>query len=300
MEYARIEIALVRQPWARPGQVPGAVPGPAFAVDIDPATLHVAATTLAARRLRKLGVAPAEALDVAVATRVAAGTSLVGARGTLGRVARLWVDRETMRLMHLLVRPSGASAGTLHVVPAGSVTLAAPSRFTISLDAAALAALPLYRADGEILADVRAAIALALADPRARRNVKTHVDDGQVWVAGEVDTSDQVGFVNGAVAHIRGVRAVTSDLVSQEDLAQVVEARLRGAANGSGAFNDVTTLTELGIVYLEGSVPSHQARAEVERITLSVAGARVVVNNLRVEGEPPERNSGTGPLVRNR
>jgi osmotically-inducible protein OsmY len=300
MEYARIEISLVRQGWARPGRMPGAAPGPAFAVEVDPATLGIVATTLAARRLRKLGAAPAEATGETGAERVSAGTSLVGARGALGRVARLWVDRETLRLMHVLVRPSGAHAGTLHVVPAGSVTLASSNRFTTSLDAAALAALPLYRPDSEILADVRAAIALALADPRARRNVKTHVDDGHVWVAGEVDTSDQVAFVNVALAHIRGVRAVTSDLASQEDLAQAVETRLRAAANGSGAFNGVTTLTEHGIVYLEGSVPTHQDRAEVERITLSVAGARVVVNNLRVEGEPPERNSGTGPLVRNR
>jgi osmotically-inducible protein OsmY len=302
MEYARIEIALVRRLWARPVRMPRAMPGPAFAVDIDPATLHVATTTLATRRLRRRSATPLAATDGTLAGVIVlrAGTVLVGARGTLGRVARLWVDRETMRVMHLLVRPSGAHASTLHVVPASSVTLAAPNRFTTGLDAGALAALPLYRPDGEILDDVRAAIASVLADPRARRNVKTHVDDGHVWLAGEVDTSDQVAFVIGALAPIRGVRAVTSDLVSQEDLAQTVEARLRAAANGSGTFNDVSTLTEHGIVYLEGSVPHQQARAEVERIALSVAGARVVVNNLRVEGEPPERNPGTGPLVRNR
>src|SRR5690348_943983 len=101
MEYARIEIALVRRGWARPVPVPGAVPGPAFAVNVDPTTLHVAVTTLAARRLRKLGAAPPAALEGNVARGVAvkAGATLVGARGTLGRVARLWVDRETMRVM---------------------------------------------------------------------------------------------------------------------------------------------------------------------------------------------------------
>jgi osmotically-inducible protein OsmY len=200
----------------------------------------------------------------------------------------------------VLVRPNGAGGSTLHVVPAVLLTQIAPQRLTTSADANALAALPLYRADGEILADVRDAIAGVLADPRARRNVKTHVDDGHVWLAGEVDTTDQVAFVTRAIEHIRGVRGVTSDLISQEDLAQAVEARLRATANGSGTFSDVSTLTEHGIVYLEGSVPTPQARAAVERITLGVAGARVVVNNLRVAGEGPERNSGTGPLVRNR
>jgi osmotically-inducible protein OsmY len=300
MEYARIEIALVRKGWARPGRTRGVVPGPAFEVEIEPATQRILATTLAARRMRQLGTQPgAPAVDPSAA-HVVAGAMLVGAGGSLGRVVRLWVDRESLRLMHVLVRPAGAHAGILHIVPAAEVTIAAANRLTTGLDAAGLAALPLYRADSEILADVRDAVAGVLADPRARRNVKTHVDDGHVWVMGEVDTSDQVAFVNRAIAHILGARAVTSDLVSQEDLAQTVEARLRASANGTGTFNDVTTLTEHGIVYLEGSVPSQHARAEVERITLSVAGARVVVNNLRVEGEPPERSSGTGPLVRNR
>lgn len=300
MEYARIEILLVHKRWARPGRVRALMSGPAFEVEIDPATLRVIATTISARRLRRLGAsASAEAADVAT-VKMAAGVPLAGAHGTLGRVARLWVDRETRRLMHVLVQPAHARADTLRVVPVALLSQWAPRRISTTVDAAALAALPLYRADAEILADVRDAISSVLADPRARRNVKAHVDDGHVWLAGEVDTTDQVVFVNRAIEHVHGVRELTSDLISQEDLAQSVEMRLRAAANGSGSFNDVTTLTEHGIVYLEGSVPTSQARAEVERITLGVAGARVVVNNLSVGGEPPERNPGTGPLVRNR
>ena len=56
----------------------------------------------------------------------------------------------------------------------------------------------------------------------------------------------------------------------------------------------------LGIVYLEGSVTSEQAREEIERIVLGVAGARVIVNNVHVNGELPLRGLGTGLLVRNR
>ncbi|HEY7983901.1 MAG TPA: BON domain-containing protein [Ktedonobacterales bacterium] len=300
MEYARIECSLVHKGWAPQARVRGMVSGPAFAVAVEPATLAVVATTLAARRLRQLGASASADAAAATVVTLAAGARLVGAHGTLGRVARLWVDRDTLRLRHVLVRPAGARAGTLRVVPAELLTQVAPQRITTSADAKALAALPLYRDDAAILADVRAAIAGVLTDPRARRNVKTHVDDGHVWLAGEVDTRDQVAFVTRAIGHMPGVRAITSDLISQEDLAQAVEARLRAAANGSGSFNGVTTLTEHGIVYLEGNVPTPQARAEVERITLGVAGARVVVNNLRVDGEPPQRNPGTGPLVRNR
>jgi osmotically-inducible protein OsmY len=300
MEYARIEISLVGRGFARPARVRGAVGGPAFAVEIDPATFRVVATTIAARRVRQLAARASEPAGEPSATPLTAGLPLIGVAGTLGRVARLWVDRESARLMHVLVQPAGATADTLHIVPAAHITAIEPARLTTELQAAHLAALPRYRADSDILTDVRDAIASVLADPRARRNVKVHVDDGHVWVTGEVDTSDQAEFVNRAIARIRGARWVTSDLVSQEDLAQAVETRLRAAANGASSFSDVSTLTEHGIVYLEGSVPTYEARAEVERITLGVAGARVVVNNLRVKGEPPERNPGTGPLVRNR
>jgi osmotically-inducible protein OsmY len=300
MEYARIEITLIRKVIGRPSRVQGAVGGPAYAVAIDPATLRVVATTVAARRMRQLGLQASEAVSEPSTIALEAGLALVTSEGVLGRVAQLWVDRESVRLMDVLVQPIGASADTLHTVPAAHLTSIAPNRLSTGMKAAHLAALPRYRADSEILADVRDAIASVLADPRARRTVKAHVDDGHVWVTGEVDTSDQAEFVRSAVARIRGARWVTSDLVSQEDLAQAVEARIRAAANGAGSFGEVSTLTEHGIVYLEGSVPTQAARAEVERIALGVAGARVVVNNLRVAGDPPERNPGTGPLVRNR
>ncbi|HEV2235517.1 MAG TPA: BON domain-containing protein, partial [Ktedonobacterales bacterium] len=193
-----------------------------FAVEIEPATLAVVATTIAARRLRQLGAGTSDGAASTSAVTLLAGARLVGARDTLGRVARLWVDRDTWRLKHVLVRPAGARGGTLHVVPANLLTQVAPRRITTTVDSRALAALPLYRDDAAILADVRAAIAGVLADPRARRNVKAHVDDGHVWLAGEVDTRDQVEFVTQAIGHQPGVRAVTSDLISQEDLAQMV------------------------------------------------------------------------------
>ena len=93
MEYARIEIKLVRKGWARPIRLPGAVPGPAFDVEIDPASLRLVATTVSPRRMRQLGMSPGAGATDPNAIRVAASTLLAGVRGPLGRVTQLWVDR---------------------------------------------------------------------------------------------------------------------------------------------------------------------------------------------------------------
>jgi osmotically-inducible protein OsmY len=152
-----------------------------------------------------------------------------------------------------------------------------------------------------IEADLRFALESVLADPRARRAVKVHVADGHVSLAGEVDTTDQARLAERAVLSVPGVREVTIDLVAQESLAAAVEGRIAAleAVAGNGHAH-IEVLAEHGIVYLEGTVSSARVRAEIERAALGVAGARVVVNNLRVDGEPPERATGTGPLVRNR
>jgi osmotically-inducible protein OsmY len=301
MEYARVETSLTPRGWSRQACVRGAVAGPAHAIAIELTTLRAVYTVITHKRARQLGVPPgslaaqepgasASQVLVTVATRVA------GPHGLLGRVAQVWVSRGTGSVTHVLVETREARSASVYILPAEAIVELAPKRLQVKLSPRDLRGLPLYRPDQSILAEVNASIAAVLADPRARRSVKVRVDDGHVLLSGEVDTTDQVNFVIQGVSGIRGVRGVDIDLVAQEELAANVESRIRALA----AYGDVTVLTEHGIVYLEGTVPSGEARSEVERIALSAVGARVVVNNLRVAGEPPDRGSGTGPLVRNR
>jgi len=91
------------------------------------------------------------------------------------------------------------------------------------------------------------------------------------------------------------------DIVIQEALADLVEHAVTDEISHSGYTGaHFRAFTEHGIVYLEGTVPSDNARNGLERSALGVTGVRVVVNNLRVDGEPPDHANGTGPLTRNR
>jgi osmotically-inducible protein OsmY len=299
MEYARDDIALRRGGWSRAARIQGAVAGTAREVRLEPGSWHVLATLVSrqrARQLGRMGLGEAGATEAdASALRVTAATRVVGPQGAVGRVAHLWVSRGTGALTHAVLRTHEA----LRIVPAEALQATAQGALRTTLGHDEFLRLPLYRPDEAITADVRAAVAAVLAEPRARRAVKVHVSDGQVLVTGEVDTREQVAYVRAALAEILGVRGVTLDLVAQEDLAASVEAQLLAAMNGAAAGR-VQVFTEHSIVILEGTVPTAAARAAAEQAALRVAGARVVVNNLQIEGDAPARGGGTGPLVRNR
>jgi osmotically-inducible protein OsmY len=305
MEYTRVEIELIRRGWLSGVPMGGAVAGPARGVTLD-SSFTVRRTLVSRRRSRTL---PSVGEDAVGQDGAAAGGQMFtrasrvrGATGNLGTVSRLWVSRATGKVTHVLVRASGSALGARpeYIVPANLLSVSSAALST-SIDAAQLRALPIYRPDGAIEADVRLALEEALADPRARRAVKVRVDDGQVYLAGVVDTSEQVRYAERAVRSVAGVRGLIMDVVAEESVAAAVEARIAplaaAAANGHG---EVRAFSEHGIVYLEGSVASPASRSEIERVAISVAGVRAVVNNLRVQGEPPGRGPGTGPLVRNR
>lgn len=306
MEYARIQVVLAGGSWRRGTRVTGAIEGPALAVVVRASDRTVAQTIVSPRRARGLptsrlaaqaGELGAEQVVLATGLRVQAG------RETVGRVARVWCRADTLQVTHLLVQERGGwlRPGPERIVLVEYMAALADTGVTLKLGGADFRALPVYRTDEAIEADVQVALASVLADPRARRQVKVRVDDGQVTLGGEVDTVDQARLAERAVLAVPGVRGLVLDVVAQESLAGLVEARI--AALGPAVMNGhgpIQVFSEHGIVYLEGSVPSAKARQEVERAALAAAGAKVVVNNLRVNGEPPERGQGTGPLVRNK
>jgi osmotically-inducible protein OsmY len=234
---------------------------------------------------------------------LAAGLGVLALRQSVGRISRVWCRADTMRVTHLLVRErvSWPRQGGERIVPLEYVDTITHTGAVLKVAASDFHRLPLFRPDEAILIEAQAAVDSVLADPRARRQVKLRVDDGQVTLAGEVDTVDQARLAVQAVADVPGLRGLVVDLVAQETLAALVEERI--AELGTSVMNGhgpIQVYSEHGIVYLEGSVPTAEARQEVEQAALAAAGAKVVVNNLRVNGEPPERGQGTGPLVRNK
>jgi osmotically-inducible protein OsmY len=230
------------------------------------------------------------------------GARARGPQGVAGVITQLWAARATGRITHVLVRAStGLRRGPERIVPAELIAGVRAGELALKVGPDRVRELPIYRPDPAIEADVHLALDATLADPRARRAVKVRVEDGQVTLAGVVDTVEQVTFAERAAAAVPGVRGVVEDLVAEETLAAEVEARIAPlVAQALNGYGSVKVLSEHGIVYLEGTVRRAQARAEIERAALGAAGARVVVNNLQVEGEAPDRGPGTGPLVRNR
>lgn len=296
MEYTRIEILLTTGGWSSPVMVAGAVAGHARGAYVDASTLAIQGTLVAKKRARDLERVAAPAVgsggvEIKVRGRVR------GPSGLVGHITRLWADRRTGHITHLLVRRGGAE----HIIPAALIEGIDPRWVMLKVTASQVAELPIFREDAAIEADVRAAVDSVLADPRARRAVKVRVEDGQVSLAGVVDTVDQARFAERAARAVPGVRVLVSDLVAQESLAADVEAVIAPlvaeAVNGHGG---VRVFTEHGIIFLEGSVRTARDREAIERAALGAAGVRVVVNNLYVNGEPPDRGIGTGPLVRNK
>lgn len=310
MQYARIEMLLGGGGGVQGLRITGPVGGQVRAAIIDPADLSVTHSILSRKRAQQLASRSAATSEPVHASLLAGSQTITGATrvrgpqgGVLGNVSRLWVAQTTGRITHVLMRRRSGlfSRGPERVVPVELFEAVQHGGLMAKIGQREFDELPPYRPDNAIEADVHLALAAVLADPRARRGVKTHIDDGHVLLAGEVDTIEQVRFAERAILAIPGVRGLTVDLVALETLATEVEARV--AALGipiQNGHSQIQVLTEHGIVYLEGSVSSADVRTQVERAALSVAGAKVVVNNLQVNGEPPDRARGTGPLVRNR
>lgn len=307
MQYARVEMLLSGRGGSQGLRVAGPVAGQIRGAIVNASDLSVAYSVLSRKRahqLPSLAAATAEAarapLPAGVET-ITAATRVRGPQGVLGVVSRVWVASGSGRITHVLVRRHGGwfGRGMEYVLPVELIATVAREGLTAKIGQRELDELPVYRPDEAIEADVQLALAAVLADPRARRGVKVHLDDGHVLLAGEVDTTVQARLAEQAVAAIPGVRGLTVDLVAQETLAAGVEARIAalGVLNG---HHHIQVLTEHGIVYLEGTVSTASARTQVEQAALGAAGVKVVVNNLQVEGQPPDRASGTGPLVRNR
>jgi BON domain-containing protein/PRC-barrel domain protein len=309
MLYTRHDLRLASRGWHGGVLEEGVVPGNVLGVALNAAARQVIYTLVPRRRAAKLPGASAHQTGTA-RTELPTGEVRLTGRArvylggrAVGHVSHVWCDRLSGLVTHVLVRAGGGlfARGPERVLPIEAVAKLEEERVTLALSAADYARAPIYRPDADIAHDLHLAIALALHDPRTRRDIKARVEDGHVTLAGTVDAAEQRTGAVRAAEGIAGVRGMTVDIVIQEALADLVEHAVEdeiGHRGYTGAH--FRAFTEHGIVYLEGTVPSDNARNGLERSALGVTGVRVVVNNLRVDGEPPDHANGTGPLTRNR
>lgn len=313
MRYTRLEMRFGRLGGSQGVLYSGAVAGKVRCVFIDPET-HAVAYTLIPRSRRGPagadpsrrvsaggGAIPAGLAKIVPGTRLAMSTST--GTSTVGRITAIWADRVTSAVTHVLLRPRGTPLAHRpeRVVPFEWIASVGNGKVAASPSAPPPDQWPIYRADEAITRDIRLALAEALPDLGARRAIKVRVEDGDVSLVGDVETREVVEAARRAVARVGGVRGTIIDLTAAETLGERVEERIAQLIREQHLeIARVHVLAEHGIVYLEGSAPTPEARTAIERAALGAAGARVVVNDIAVGGEPPSRASGPGPLVRNR
>jgi osmotically-inducible protein OsmY len=289
MEYARAELRWVLGGWSRGSLIESAAPGRVRGVIVDPAEARVVYTLLAPlRRRESLPIGAKVVGDARTPTppqyvTLTRGVALLRSSSRVGTVTALWCDNATGAIRHILFAPGRVLLGrpTEYVLDASHIQGFAANKVALSMNAPALDTLASYRPDAAIERDARAVLGAALPSANARRGVKFFVQEGALHLGGLVETEEEVAQARAALDHIAGLRGVTSDLVSMESLAERVERQLASTLAAQGAKDaDVRVLAEHGIVYLEGSAPTQEASAALERAARAVAGARVVLNHL--------------------
>ena len=116
--------------------------------------------------------------------------------------------------------------------------------------------------------------------------VKARVDQGWVWLEGEVEWQFQSRAAERAIRNLTGVRGVTNILqVKQRPSAPDVKQRIENALkrNAELEARKIQVDTSEGRVTLRGKVHSWSERADAERAAWSAAGVTEVSDELLVQ-----------------
>lgn len=292
MDQMRLELRLAGGNMGARSIVAGAVAGNVLGAVITPTDRRVIQTLIPSRMARQLSLATVGDMPAEGGVALAATTEVCLNGGKkLGPLARLWVDRDSQAVTHLLFTVKHE----VHVVPVEHVAQLSSKLITLTAELRALQDLPIYRDDAMLAGYVGAAIEAALLDPRARRHVHARVEDGHVDLSGLLETDEQFNALFGAIKRTPGVRGVRSDIVVTEHIADFAATAI-DALRAKGKLDDlddIEVLSEHQIVYLNGEVGTPQKSAEVERAALGANGVRLVVNNLRTRD--PEKSERADP-----
>src|SRR5258708_32721014 len=174
MYYSRLELRFLPRGWLGGKLLEGVVAGAVRGVALELASRQVEYTLVQPKRgarshdvvAHSAGTArtvlPAGLVRLTARTRVMANTTAVG------WVSRIWCDRHSRELTHLLVQTRHALLvrSVERIVEASYLDDLKGGRLSLKLPPAAFAGLPTYRPDPAILAHLR--VAFAAAPPAAR------------------------------------------------------------------------------------------------------------------------------------
>jgi osmotically-inducible protein OsmY len=297
MDSLRLDLRLSSQPLLGSRVIiKGAAGGRVFGAYIDPASRRIIATALPQRNAKQTG---AEVLNEqgAQGALLEHKTVIQVGNKQLGKLSRIWAERDTGKLTHVLF----LAGGNEHVVPVAHIGQLTAKHIQLDIAVSEAQALPVYRDDAAIAGDVGMALERVLLDPRSRRDVHARVEDGHVDLTGVVDQEELAEGILASIRRVPGVRGVQSDIIVTEDIATlVVNALDRARDKGSlGDDPEIEVLSEHQIVYLRGRVATPAASAAAQNAALGVAGVRLVVNELRVvTPETTERADPASPATK--
>lgn len=285
MDQTRLELRLNGIPGNSKVTLDGAVAGQVLGAVIDPDGPRIVQTVVSPRVARQLGAfVPAETTSSGVLLTEKMPVIVRNQRKNRFTIRRLWAERGTGQVTHVLIAESkGFGTTGERVIEAANIAQIDGQGLRLIETITMIEDLPLYRDDSAIAGDVGATLEQILLDPRARRAIHARVEDGHVDYSGVIDTEEWVDSLLRSTNVIPGVRAVRSDIIVTEQLADHVvaavdELRTKGRL-GEGA--EIEVLSEHQIIYLNGRVATDKISAEVERAALNVPGVRIVVNELR-------------------
>jgi osmotically-inducible protein OsmY len=115
--------------------------------------------------------------------------------------------------------------------------------------------------------------------------IKARVDEGWVWLDGEVDWEFQKSAAERAVRYLTGVRGVTNGVrIKKAVWASDVKNRIVSALKRNAALdaNQITVMAADGKVTLRGNVHSWSARTDAERAAWSAPGVTSVEDDISV------------------
>lgn len=279
--------------------VAGAVGGRTLGAIIDPTALRIVQTVLASRVARQIGV-PATNETYPSGVLLSTETIIVlPTKKKLGKLTRLWAERGTGQLTHVLVAMNGAE----HVVDVKDIAQFTARQLTLKSGSDSNSHHPIYRDDAAMAQDIAGAIEQSLLDPRARRNVHARIEDGKVELSGLLDTDEQNAAILDAIHRVPGVRGVHSDIIVVENIAGFVANALNAleAKGDLGENPEIEVYCEHQIAYLTGRVATTKASAAAERAALNASGVRLVVNKLVVDAPTStKRADPASPATHNR
>ncbi len=239
-----------------------------------------------------VGYAPGEA---AVSLRGNAGTKpftlapiqvglkVVALDGEVGHVSRVLVDAATDQISHFVIH-QGLLFPQERLVPADWVSSITTEVITLAVPRSDLSALPEYRPDEELTAEI---INVWMADPAVQAiltysDVRATVHDSVAVLEGYVWSSAQRRRLEAMARSVPGVLGICNKIVADDELYEAVTRAL--AEDPRTWERDIRVQSYLGIIHLHGAVPDKETRAAAARVAAQVPEVKDVINLVEVTG----------------